>query len=297
MTAFAELEADFQRHDDELGGRGVLETDSVCARRAAVTLLGATALVLSAAALQQTAIRWIPFAWEASVDIGTCVQPGRLLPDCDRLDAGSCGVACCTVETAVPNLDPADAYTALRRALVNGGPDGRYSKASSDEDDAKLEVPFAFSPPLPWRFTMSGRHSTSGAFASSGVWRDGFEDMLRFSVGVATDFAHASALTRVRLHSMSGPNGVLVDFGQNYKTLALLCEHLGWPKPSPLHGCGIGQATGWRPANATTVALQNRDGVCLDAKQRGISGGLVQMWSCDPSNLNQLWSAPMLDLT
>ena len=60
--------------------------------------------------------------------------------------------------------------------------------------------------------------------------------------------------------------------------------------PTPLYGCGIGQATGWRPANATTVALQNRDGVCLDAKQRGQNGGSVQMWACDPTNLNQRWN-------
>jgi len=191
----------------------------------------------------------------------------------------------------VPDLDPLEAYTALKHMLKSGGPDGRYSTSSTYKEDELAEVPFSFSPPLPWRFTMGGKHSTAGAHATSGRWRAGSEDELKIAVGVATTGAGGvTALTRVRLSSMSGPLPSLVDFGQNYKSLALLCAQLNWPRPTPIYGCGQGQATGWKPANATTVALQNRDGVCLDAKQRNVNGGLAQMWGCDPTNLNQLWN-------
>eukprot|EP00966_Prymnesium_polylepis_P300622 6947317-Prymnesium_polylepis.1 len=287
-------EVDFIRHsDDELRARDAeaRERPPFCVRTT-VTLSGAAALLLGTVAMAgrggTSHLHTLSVSASDSMS-GTCVQPGKFLSDCERLDAGSCGVACCVSEVAVPDLDPLDAYTALRDALGDGGPDGRYATTSTEEEDLLSEVPFAFSPPLPWRFTLSGKHSTDGAWASSGRWRDGFEDILRFAVGVAT-VSGDDALTRVRLHSMSGPGPVLVDYGQNFKTLALLCAHLKWPEPSPLYGCGMGQATGWRPANATTVALQNRDGVCLDAKQRGLNGGVVQMWACDPTNFNQLWN-------
>jgi len=186
-------------------------------------------------------------------------------------------------------VDPLEAYSTLRDLLLEGGPDGRYSATASKSEDVQSEVPFTFSPPLPWRFTLAGQHTTDGTWASAGRWRDGTTDILRFAVGVAS-IAGDVALTRVRLHSLSGPGPTLVDFGQNFKNVALLCQYLNWPRPTPIYGCGIGQATGWRPANATTVALQNRDGVCLDAKQRNQNGGVVQMWACDPTNLNQLWN-------
>ena len=139
-----------------------------------------------------------------------------------------------------------------------------------------MEVPFAFSPPLPWRFTISGSHTTGGSWNSAGRWRNGFDDTLRFSIGVASDLGNLGAV-RVRMFSMSGPASALVDYGQGYKNLALLTSSLGWPKPSPTFGCGLGQAVEWKPPNTTTVALQNRDGVCLDAKQRAKNGGTVQI--------------------
>jgi len=221
-------------------------------------------------------------------DIGTCDSARGTLPkDCDHVDYGTCGASCCAVEVAVPNIDPLEAYQVISKSLSSGGPDGRYSKVSTS-DDVQSELPFSFSPPLPWRFTISGRHSTAGSWNSVGAFRPGFEDTLRFSTGVASDVG-ALGMTRVRMFSLSGPSSALVDFGQNFKSLSLLAASLGWPAPSPTFGCGLGQAVAWKPANSSTVALQNRDGVCLDAKQRNKNGGVVQMWDCDPTNLNQLW--------
>jgi len=222
--------------------------------------------------------------------MGTCESTGGELPlDCDHVDYGTCGASCCVAEVAVPSIDPLDAYQALASTLRKGGPDGRYSKAKTS-DDVQNDVPFSFSPPLPWRFTMSGTHSTAGSWISARNWRAGFEDTLRFSVGVASLRGGGDlGATRVRMFSMSGPSSALVDYGQGYKNLALLCSSLGWPRPMPTFGCGLGQAVAWKPANSSTVALQNRDGVCLDAKQRVKNGGVIQMWECDPTNLNQLW--------
>ena len=230
--------------------------------------------------------------WSASTlvldsqsDIGTCAMTTSNQPrDCERIDYGTCGASCCGAEVAVPNIDPLDAYQAIVRLLSNGGPDGRFYK-KDNIDDEQGELPFSFSPPLPWRFTISGSHSTPGTWMSQGNWRSGFDDTLRFSIGVAAD----GQATRIRMFSMSGPASALVDYGQSYKNLALLCSDLGWPAPTPSFGCGLGQAVAWKPENTITVMLQNRDGVCLDAKERHKNGGVVQTWDCDPTNLNQLW--------
>jgi len=162
---------------------------------------------------------------------------------------------------------------------------GRYAKDDGD-DVLPGEYPFGFSPPLPWRFSLSGTHSALGSFRSSGKWQDGPVDTLRFNVGIGSN--PTEPVTRVRMFSDSMPGSSVVDMGQNYKNLALLAETLGWPPLNPLYGCGRGQA---RPPtlNMTTMMIQNVDGVCLDAKERNQNGGVVQMWDCDPTNLNQLW--------
>ena len=41
------------------------------------------------------------------------------------------------------------------------------------------------------------------------------------------------------------------------------------------------------PSDPTQI--KNRNGICLDASERKDVGGLVHMWPCDPSNVNQQW--------
>ena len=263
--------------------RGRTRPAVLAATIAVATLLAAVATLWSTSASSGL----VPIVLAVS-DEGTCVNSkGELPEDCEHVDYGTCGASCCAVEVAVPGIDPIDAYDRLSKALSNGGPDGRYSKDNS-KDDVQNEIPFSYSPPLPWRFTMSGRHTTAESCNSAGACTAGFADTLRVSVGVSSSGGDL-AMTRVRMFSMSGPSSALVDRGQGFKNLAFLSRSLGWPAPSPTFGCGLGQAVLWVPTNSPTIALQNRDGVCLDALQRNKNGGRLQTWNCDVDNLNQMW--------
>ena len=90
-------------------------------------------------------------------------------------------------------------------------------------EDDQGDYPFQFSPALPWRYTTSGFHATSG----------GYVDQLKFSVGVTS-----GGNAKVRMSSISGINGALGDMGQNYKNLAFLAAGLGWDPPTVAFGCG-----------------------------------------------------------
>ena len=71
-------------------------------------------------------------------------------------------------------------YGALRDYLESGGGDGLFEKAPetagvTQSPDDQGDYPFQFKPPLPWRFTTSGTHTTAKLH---------FKDRLFFSVGV-----------------------------------------------------------------------------------------------------------------
>ena len=142
-------------------------------------------------------------------------------------DQGSCGNACCVAEIDVAGGVNAT-YVALRAYLESGGGDGGYAKASKRDasghvsEDDQGDYPFGFDPPLPWRFTTSATHATSG----------GYVDALYLSVG------ETGSGSKVRMSSTSTINGALGDMGQNYKNLAFLCDGLGWSAPTIKFGCG-----------------------------------------------------------
>ena len=149
------------------------------------------------------------------------------VPDCTHWDQGSCGNACCVAEIDVAGGVDAT-YLALRAYLESGGGDGGYAKASKRDasghvsEDDQGDYPFGFDPPLPWRFTTSATHATSG----------GYVDALYLSVG------ETGSGSKVRMSSTSTINGALGDMGQNYKDLAFLCDGLGWSAPTIKFGCG-----------------------------------------------------------
>ena len=74
--------------------------------------------------------------------------------------------------------------SALCRAVAKayGTGDGLYAKAPTSDtvghvsEDDQGDYPYQFSPALPWRYTTSGFHATSG----------GYVDQLKFSVGVTS---------------------------------------------------------------------------------------------------------------
>jgi hypothetical protein len=112
----------------------------------------------------------------------TCGMKANQQPiDCDKWDQGSCGNACCVLDVHVDGAVD-DAYEALAAYLEGGGGDGLYAKAPNSDsvghvsEDDQGDYPFQFSPALPWRYTTSGFHATSG----------GYVDQLKFSVGVTS---------------------------------------------------------------------------------------------------------------
>ena len=164
-----------------------------------------------------------------TVGDATCGMKANQQPiDCDKWDQGSCGNACCVLDVHVDGAVD-DAYDALAAYLEGGGGDGLYAKAPTSDtvghvsEDDQGDYPFQFSPALPWRYTTSGFHATSG----------GYVDQLKFSVGVTS-----GGNAKVRMSSISGINGALGDMGQNYKNLAFLAAGLGWDPPTVAFGCG-----------------------------------------------------------
>ena len=168
---------------------------------------------------------------EALTSEGTCgvhKSPNHDEPDCKHWDQGSCGNACCVLEVDLSDSDVDGTYEELVAYLEAGGGDGRYVKGPDTDatghvsEDDQADYPFTFDPPLPWRYTTSATHETTG----------GYVDELKISVGVT------KSGSKVRMSSISAINGALGDYGQNYKNLAYLCDGLGWPEPTTKFGCG-----------------------------------------------------------
>ena len=119
---------------------------------------------------------------QPSLGDATCgMKAGSQPVDCDKWDQGSCGNACCVLDVHVDG-DVDATYEALAAYLESGGGDGLYAKAPTSDtvghvsEDDQGDYPFQFSPALPWRYTTSGFHATTG----------GYVDQLKFSVGVTS---------------------------------------------------------------------------------------------------------------
>jgi hypothetical protein len=54
-------------------------------------------------------------------------------PNCDRVDFGSCGNACCKVRVNHPSADPVEVKTVIEKLMLSGGPDSRYKMQPTAE--------------------------------------------------------------------------------------------------------------------------------------------------------------------
>eukprot|EP01062_Namystynia_karyoxenos_P021857 TRINITY_DN18339_c0_g1_i2.p1 TRINITY_DN18339_c0_g1~~TRINITY_DN18339_c0_g1_i2.p1 ORF type:complete len:189 (+),score=54.08 TRINITY_DN18339_c0_g1_i2:81-569(+) len=129
--------------------------------------------------------------------------------DCDKVDLGSCGNACCVVDVTVAGAQ------GQRRPGAAHGPDAAGHNPS---DDLR---PYNVS----WQYIMQGTHKTSG----------GYVDRLDFNFQPTADNG-----TVVRVGSRSGIHGALGDNGQNYKSIAWMVNAaVGAEKQVAIvHGCG-----------------------------------------------------------
>lgn len=153
--------------------------------------------------------------------------------DCEKVDLGSCGNACCIVETVWLANAAETLYVSLRTFLESGGPDGSFAYVNGSDaaghnpsdDLRKYKIPQG------WQFIFQGTHTTSG----------GYVDTLDFAI--MTQQSASNPLTKVKASSKSNIHGALGDNGQNYKTLAYIAKHAGVVSPlllNILYGCSSG---------------------------------------------------------
>ena len=136
---------------------------------------------------------------------GTC---GQGCDDCDNVDFGSCGNACCKLTIEVPYT--AEATAAMLNATVQtgGGPDGAYTAQPMAEGTSGVADlrPFNVSAD----FIGQAHHFTSGEAH--------YEDVINFNVKATATGA------RVNFFSLSLIGGALGDAGQNYKNIYQIAD-------------------------------------------------------------------------
>jgi hypothetical protein len=146
--------------------------------------------------------------------------------DCDKVDLGSCGNACCIVESTVPFSTEA-LYNSTVALLKHGGPDGSFKYVTGPDAAGHNPGDDLRQYKIDWQFAWQATHSTTG----------GYVDTVDFNVKPAARLSSSI----VRASSVSNIHGALGDNGQNYKTLAYAIGALCPTSSCPLkiiHGCG-----------------------------------------------------------
>jgi len=143
--------------------------------------------------------------------------------DCSKVDHGSCGNACCTVDVklgATENIT-SHTYETIVGYLKSGGEDGSYAYVTGADaagnDPSDDLTPYG----IPWSYIFQGTHTTTG----------GYVDTLNFNIAKVD----ASGSATLRIFSISNIHGALGDNGQNFKNIAYLIEGRS---TEIVYGCG-----------------------------------------------------------
>lgn len=150
---------------------------------------------------------------------GTCggSSPSNVT-DCQNVDFGSCGNACCSLVIHQANT-PTAAIQRINTTLSNGGPDGYYTLQLTAQGTLGYGNITALAPKLPSPF----RESTDGLYIgqvhhmTSGPAH--YNDTISFNV-----HASKSGGSYVRATSVSLIGGALGDNGQNYKNVMMILK-------------------------------------------------------------------------
>ena len=174
---------------------------------------------------------------------------GKGVKDCEHIDFGSCGGACCVVdyeigarevaldmtdasrllssplashESGLATVNTTHVYLQVKGYLAKGGKDGSYAYVTGpDSAGHNPSDDLTRAPSLSWDYIFEGRHTTSG----------GYVDTLKFNIARVKP-GHA---TIMRIFSVSDVHGALGDNGQNYKNIAYILEGRG---AKIVYGCG-----------------------------------------------------------
>jgi len=178
-------------------------------------------------------------------DTSNCGLNGDTPADCGRNDKGSCGNACCALETSIGKPSE-EVHSMVKKFLEGGGDSGAYAytdgKMPHNEHPADDLRKFG----MKYKFIMQGTHTTSGRH---------YKDTLNFNIREGNN---ASSVI-LRAFSISDLHGSLGDAGQNFKTLSYMLDAIGVERRGVeiLHGCGTPtKAEAVSEHSAATTATQ-----------------------------------------
>lgn len=138
----------------------------------------------------------------------SCGSCGQGCPNCEYVDFGSCGNACCKLDAVVPSTTTEAVMTLLNATLTAGGFDGRYrAEPTAEGSPGCADLRFAL---MPVDYICKFIHTTVG----------GYDDSITLTVAPTPDGV------TLRLFSLSLIGGAYGDSGQNFLNLFMVLDAL-----------------------------------------------------------------------
>jgi len=142
--------------------------------------------------------------------VGTCgMESPSKVEDCQNVDFGSCGGACCKLDFNVQGTTM-EVVNRLNMTLSTTGPDYYYWPQMTAEGVRGFADLTVMGSPMGFDYIGEVSHTTSGP--------GHYVDYIRFNIRNSTAAMNGS-YSVVRVHSISGIGGALGDNGQNYKNI------------------------------------------------------------------------------
>merc|ERR1712232_637199 len=145
--------------------------------------------------------------------VGTCgLDSPSKVEDCQNVDFGSCGGACCKLDIQVAGTTK-ETVEKLNStmSLASFGPDGYYWPQATAEGALGFADLTVMGSPMGFDYIGQVTHTTSGP--------GHYVDYINFNIKNYTDEMMSDAYSVVRAHSISHIGGALSDNGQNYKNI------------------------------------------------------------------------------
>merc|ERR1712203_1118083 len=142
--------------------------------------------------------------------VGTCgLESPSKVEDCQNVDFGSCGGACCKLDFDVEGTT-VEVVNKLNLTLGTTGPDEYYWPQRTAEGSLGFADLTLMGSPMGFDYIGEVSHTTSG--------QGHYVDYIRFNIRNSTTGMNGSHSV-VRAHSISGIGGALSDNGQNFKNI------------------------------------------------------------------------------
>lgn len=159
-------------------------------------------------------------------EVGTCGSTSpSTVSDCQNVDFGSCGNACCRLQFTVDE-DPLAAMQKLNSSFADGGADGYFKLQMTHEKTLGFADIRAFKPPGGYEFIGQVHHTTSGPAH--------YVDEVNFNIrpqqcAEGVDCSASGSI--IKAFSTSLIAGALGDNGQNYKNIVMAMKNVDWKVP------------------------------------------------------------------